>query len=834
MASFRIVLRGLLRTPLFTAIAIVSLALGIGANTAIFSLLDQLLLRTLPVQNPRELAYLYHVGPVQGSSSSDEGSGSPFSYPAFREMQKEQTAFAGLAGARNEQASLAYKNSASHGTARMVSGNYFGLLGVRPAIGRLFTEEDDRTPGGHPLAILGYSYWVSSFGADPAVLNQTIGVNGYPMTIVGVAQKGFGAEKLGTPPEVYLPICMRKEIVPDLRANTLSDRRSYWVTLFGRMKPGQTLQQAETAINVTYRGQLQQDVELLRQPKPDFLARFKAKKVILKEGQYGRGGLRDETRRPMLLLMGITALVLLIACANVANLLLARGAARTREVAVRLAMGASRGQLIRQLLTESCVLAVAGGALGLLGAWWTVRGLLAAVPPSRGLNGYLSSSLDGRVMLFSLALSVATGIVFGLFPALQATKADLVSSLKSQVGQASPTASANRFRKSLVTAQMAISLLLLISAGLFGKTLLNLSSVNLGIRTDHLVTFSLLPKLNKYTDQAVAAFHEQLTDRLAAIPGVTLVSSAQVPVIANSTSSQSITIEGYTPPSDDGAGSDYNLIGAGFFRTIGIPLLGGREFTRRDNAAAPKVAIVNEAFVRQFFARQNPLGRHLARGSPKTTSPDLEIVGVVKDARYADMKQPPPPVFYTPLQQAERWNYVVFYLRTALDPEHVAPQVRRAVASLDPNLPIRQLKTMEAQIEENMFAERMLSSLTTAFAGLATLLAAVGLYGVLAFNVARRTREIGIRMALGAGATQVRSLVVREVALMLVIGTMAGVAAAAAAGKFVQSFLFGMKPLDAAVYGLAAGLLWLIAMGAAYLPVRRATSVDPMVALRYE
>jgi len=530
--------------------------------------------------------------------------------------------------------------------------------------------------------------------------------------------------------------------------------------------------------------------------------------------------------------MGITALVLTIACANVANLLLARGAARTREVAVRLAMGASRGQLIRQLLTESCVLAVAGGALGVVGAYWTVRGLLTSLPPSRGLHGFLSDRLDGRVLLFSLALSVATGILFGLFPALQSSKADLASSLKSQAGQASPTSSANRFRKSLVTAQMAISLLLLISAGLFGKTLLNLSSVNLGIRTDHLVTFSLLPKLNKYTDQAAAAFHEQLTGRLAAIPGVTLVSSAQVPVIANWTSSQTITVEGYTPPSDDGAESDLNLVGAGFFRTIGIALIGGREFTRADNLAAPKVAIVNEAFVRQFIQKQNPIGRHLGRGG--TSKPDMEIVGVVKDARYADMKEPPPPVFYTPIQQATRWNYVVFYVRTALDPEHTAPEVRRAVAALDPNLPIRELKTMEAQIEENMFAERMLSTLTTAFACLATLLAAVGLYGVLAFNVARRTREIGIRMALGAGAAQVRGLVVREVAVMLAMGTLAGAGAAAAAGKFVQSFLFGMKPLDAAVYGLAAGLLSLIAMGAAYMPVRRATGVDPMVALRYE
>jgi predicted permease len=818
MASLRIVLRGLLRTPLFTAIAIVSLALGIGANTAIFSLLDQVMLRTLPVKNPQELVYLYNPGPTQGSNSSDEAGGPSFSYPAFREMQKQQTPFVGLGAARGQQVSLAYKNRSSHGEARLVSGNYFGLLGVRPALGRLFTEDDDRTPGGHPLVILGYGYWVSSFGGDVGVLNQSINVNGYPMTIVGVAQKGFASEKLGEPPEIYVPVCMKKEVTPDW--NGLSDRKNYWISLFGRLKPGMTLKRAEVAINVAYRGQLLQDVELLRRPKPDLLAQFKAKKVILKEGQYGRGGLRDQTKQPLFLLVGITGLVLLIACANVANLQLARGAARTREVAVRLAMGASRMQLIRQLLTESCLLAIAGGALGLVGAHWTLRGILASLPPSRGLQGFLSDKLDGRVLLFSFALSVATGVVFGL-----------VSSLKTQAGQASPTASANAFRKTLVTAQMAISLLLLISAGLFGKTLVNLSSVDLGIKADHLLTFSLMPRLNKYTDQATASFHQQLTDRLAAIPGVKLVSSAMVPAIAGSTWGSNVTVEGYTSATDAGSDSDYNRIGAGYFRTMGMPLIGGREFTPADNLAGPKVVIVNEAFARQFLPNQNPIGRHMALGDGK---PNMEIVGVVKNAKYSDLKERPPSVFFTPLQQNVHWDLLNFYVRTALDPDHTAPEVRRAVASLDPNLPIHELKTMEAQIEENLFVERILSTLTNAFAGLATLLAAVGLYGILAYNVARRTREIGIRMALGADPAHVRGLVVREVAIMLLAGTVAGVGAAAATGKYVQSFLFAMKPLDAAVYAGAAGLLWLIAMAAAYVPVRRATSVDPMVALRYE
>ncbi|MBZ5624155.1 MAG: ABC transporter permease [Acidobacteriia bacterium] len=828
MASLRIVLRGLARTPLFTVIAILSLALGIGANTAIFSLIDQVLLRTLPVKNPYKLVYLYHPGPVQGSSTSDEAGGPSFSYPMFRELQKEQTPFTGLAGTRSQAVSLAYHNASSHGTARLVSGNYFDLLGVSAAIGRVFTEEDDRTPGGYPLVVLSYGYWVSRFGSDVSVLNQTMIVNGYPMTIVGVAQKGFTSERLGSPPEIYVPICMAKEIGPGV--GDLADRKSYWVALFGRLKPGETREHAQVAINVAYRAQLEQDIQLLRTPRADFLQQFKAKKVILKPGEHGRGGLGEQGSQPLFLSMGITILVLSIACANLANLQLARSAARTREMAVRLAMGASRVQIIPQLLAESCLIAVAGGAMGLLAARWTIRAILASIPPSRGMQGFLSDALDARILLFSLSVSILTGILFGLFPAIHSSKADLVSSLKSQAGQASRGGSTNAFRKTLVTAQMGIALLLLISAGLFGKTLVKLSNVDLGIRADHLVTFSLLPKLNRYTDQGVAAFHEQLIGRLAAIPGVTLVSAARVPAIAGSNSSTTIEVEGYVAPSEDGAESNFNVVASGYFRTMGIPLIAGREFTRADNLSGPKVALVNEAFVRHFLPNRNPLGRHISRGAPL----DTEIVGVVKDAKYANMREPAPPVFYTPLDQNTRWNVIFYYVRTVIDPEHAAPLIRREVAALDPNLPIRELKTMQMQIEENMFAEHFLSVFTSTFAGLATLLAAIGLYGVLAFNVARRTREIGIRMALGADSGRVRGLVVREVALMLVIGTAAGAGSAAATGKLVRSFLYAIEPWDTWVYGLAAVLLWAIAVGAAYIPVRRATRVDPMVALRYE
>ena len=829
MASLRVVLRGLARTPLFTLVAILSLALGIGANTAIFSMLDQVLLRILPVKNPYELVYLYHPGPLQGSVSTDEPDQPSFSYPMLRELQKQQTPFTGLAGARSQFVSLAFKNSASHGNVRLVSGNYFDLMGVRPAIGRLFTEDDDGTPGAHAVTVLSHNYWSTRFGADPSVLNQPLNINGYPMTVVGVAQKGFYSERLGAAPDVYVPICMRKEIDPE--SQPLTERRSYWVALVGRLKPGVTAAQAEAAINIPYRSQLELDVQLLRQPRQDFLQRFRAKKIILKPGQYGRGGLREQGRQPLLLLMGMAGLVLLIACANVANLQLARSATRTREVAIRLAMGASRMQLVRQLLTESCLLAIAGGVLGLIAAKWTVRAIIASLPPSRSVQGVLSDSLDARILLFALALSLLTGILFGLFPALQGSKPNVVSSLKDQAGQISASGSANAFRKALVTAQVALSLVLLISAGLFAKTLVNLASVELGVKTDHLMTFALLPKLNQYSDQRIASLHRQLRERLAAIPGVTLASASQVPAIAGWISSTDISVEGYAPADDRGASANVNRVDAGYFRTLGIPLVVGREFSPADNPTAPKVAIVNEAFVRHFLAGKNPLGMHLG---PNQSNLDTQIVGVVKDSHYSSVKEAPPAVFYTPLEQTRRWFTVFYYLRTSIDPERTATSIRREVAALDPGLPIRDLKTMQAQIEENMFEERIMSVLTGSFAGLATLLAAVGLYGVLAYTVARRTREIGIRMALGADAGRVRGLVVREVLLMLFIGTAAGLGGAAATGRFLESFLVGMKAWNLAVYGSAALVLWLVAMGAAWIPARRATAVDPIVALRYE
>jgi len=831
--EIRFILRSLIRTPLFTVTAVLSLALGIGANTAMFSLIDRVLLQQLPVKEPHRLTFLYHPGPLQGSSSTDEDGGPSFSYPMFREMQRDQTAFQALAGSRGAQASLSYRNHALPGSAHLVSGNYFSVLGVEPAIGRLFTEDDDRLPGGHPVVVLSHGYWVSRFGADPSVLNETMVVNGHPMTIVGVAQRGFSGEMPGRARDVFVPIAMKREMTPGW--DGLEDRLDAWVTMVARLKPGGTFEQASAAIDVTYRAQLAQDEALFKSPGAEFLERFRAKRMVLRPGDYGRGDMREEGRVPLLLLTGMTLLVLLIACANVANLQLARASGKTREIALRLALGASRRQIVRRLLTESVIVAVAGGALGLIVARWTLQGIEASLPPEAAASGIVPGSLDGTVLAFSVALSVATGILFGLYPALNASRPDVQASLKDQGGQTSASRAAGFFRASLVTMQVAMSFLLLITAALFARTLVNLTRVDLGLAPDHLLTFALNPRLNGYTSERTAQLYAQLTERLAAVPGVTLVSAARVPAIAGSSSSTNVTVEGFTPQSDRDAIANFNTIGPGYFRTLGIPLVAGREFTESDNTpAAPRYAIVNEAFVRRFFEGESAIGRRMMRGGGPNATPDRIIVGVVKDAKYSDLRQPAPPVFYTPWAQDESVSSMHLYVRTGIAPEAAIEPIRRQVAALDPNLPIGNLRTMEAHLETRLSRERLLSRLTGIFGGLATLLAAIGLYGVLAYSVQRRTREIGIRIALGARTGHVRRLVVRDVAIMLVVGLVAGGAAAAGLGTLLRGVLFGVEPLDPGVYAVATFALGFVAGAAAYLPARRATSVDPLVALRCE
>ncbi len=808
---------------------ILSLALGIGANTAIFTILDQILLRGLPVRHPEQLVFFYQPGPVQGRSSTDEGGMPSFSYPMFRDLQKKQTSFAGIAGMRAFAASLSYHNQALPGQIHLVSGNYFELLGMQPAIGRLFTPEDDRTPGGHYVAVLSHSYWTNRLGARPEVLNQPILVNGYSMTIVGVAPKGFHGDTLGRPIDVFVPITMKAQMTPNW--DGMEDRKDYWVTLVGRLKPGMTLERAAEEINSPFHAIQQEDAKLLNHPDKMLLDRFLNKRIVLKPGSGGRGGVRQAASTPLALLTGITVFVLLIACANAANLLLAKAAGRRKEIAIRLSIGASRARLIRQLLLESWILSLSGGLLGLLVAQWTLDVLISFIPPTE-LSGFINSQLDGRVLLYCLAVSLATGLAFGLYPALQATKPDVAPTLKDQLTPVT-TGSSRYFRDSLVIAQVALSLMLLVTAGLFASSLVKMTRIDVGFSSDRLMTFSLRPELAKYNRERAVALFEQLEDRLAALPGARMVSAAEIPLIADSNASNSITVEGYTSKGESDRNAYINEIGPAFFATLGIPLVAGREFTRADSMNSPKVAIINQTFAKRYFDTRNPLGRHLGIGSGPGTKTNIEIVGVVKDSKYSQVTNEPRAVYYLPYRQDERLGALFYYVRTAMDAEQFAPLIRREVAKLDPNIPVDRLKTMNAQISESIFAERLLSTFAAAFACLATLLAAIGLYGVLAYTVARRTHEIGIRMALGANRHDIHRLILREVLVMLGIGIGIGSAAAVAANRLFESLLYGVKSTDPAVLLGAAVLLAAVALAAGSLPARKATEVDPMVALRY-
>ena len=510
------------------------------------------------------------------------------------------------------------------------------------------------------------------------------------MTIVGVAQKGFVSEMPGSEPQLFVPLAMKKEMTPDW--DGLDDRLDYWVTMFGRLTPGETLQQAQTAINITFQPQLLQDIALLTKKSEETLKTYRAKTLVLRPGTYGRGNLREQGKQPLFLLLAMTSLVLLIACANVANLQLTRALARTRETAVRLALGASRRQLAGQLLLESAVIAVSGAVLGLFVAYGTLRGVLAALPPRTLGPNVLAASLNLEMMAFALALAAVTSLAFGLYPALHASRAQLTLALRDQNGQATASRSTGIFRKSLVTLQTAVSLLLLVSAGLFGRTLVNLTHVDLGIRVDHLITFSVSPKLNGYDDARTAQMYHDVRERLAALPGVISATSSRVPAIANSSSSGNMTVEGFTPKGERDDNSHFNEVGPDYFRTMGIPLVAGREIVESDTAAAPKVAVVNEAFVRHFIPDRNPIGVQVMRGSDTKIKYDTTIVGVVRDAVYSNMREPPVPVYYSVSAQSrlQRGN-AYFYVRTAGDPLQVAGAIRSAVASLDPNLPVTRL-----------------------------------------------------------------------------------------------------------------------------------------------
>ncbi|MBI5601420.1 MAG: ABC transporter permease [Gemmatimonadetes bacterium] len=838
MRNITLAVRMLLKTPFVSAIAILSLALGIGANAAIYSMFDQLLMRKLPVQEPTQLVNLSAPGPMPGSTSCNQAGNCDviFSYQMFRDLEKAQASFTGIAAHRAFSVSLGVRNEPVTGDGMMVSGSYFPVLGIQPAKGRLLGPDDDQVIGANFVTVLAYWFWEESFGKDPNVVGQTMVINGKSFTIVGVAPEGFNGTTAGNKPKVFVPISMRGEVQ---RFTRWDDRQTYWIYLFARLKPGVSIEAARAGINAVY-SPIISDVEapLQKGMSDKTMASFKAKRVLLDPGARGQSSIHREAKTPIMLLFSVTAIVLLIACANIANLLLARGAGRATEMGVRLALGATRRHLVTQLLTESVLLAVAGGIASLFVAQWTLSLIMSIMPPEAAET--MAFNISPAVIAFSGLLSIATGIAFGLFPALHSTRADLISTIRAGAGQLTGGRAAARFRASLVTVQIALSMGLLIMSALFLKSLMNVSRVDLGVSVDGIATFLIVPRRAGYDSARTTVLLTQVERELKALPGVSHVTGGMVPLMSGDNWGNSVKVQGYDCGPDVDCGSRFNEIGTDYFKTFGVALRAGREFTEADQLGAQRVAIVNEAFAKKFNLGPDAVGKFMGEGGPplpgggENDSLNVQIVGLVPNVKYSQVKDSVPPVYYRPWRQDPNIGAMYFYVRSAVAPEQMLGTLRTVISRIDPNLPVEELKTMRQQVKENVFLDRMISVLSSAFALLATVLAGVGLYGVLSYSVTQRTREIGVRMALGADGANVRALVLRQVGWMVLIGGAIGVGFALGAGRAARSLLFELQGHDPLSFTIAVVLLAVIALGAGWIPARRAAMTDPMHALRYD
>ncbi|HEY2943523.1 MAG TPA: ABC transporter permease, partial [Vicinamibacteria bacterium] len=817
--------------------AIASIGLGIGANVAIFTLVDQVLLRALPVRNPREIVQVTSEGSRPGANWGDD---TEISYPMYAALRDRNKVFSGMFGRFGYAFQVGESVQPERVGGELVSGTYFPVLGVRPAAGRLLSEDDDRTPGGHPVAVLSHAFWTSRFGADPGAVGRSMAINGRPYAIVGVAQAGFEGIELGRPTQVFVPLMMKAQITPGW--NALDERLYRWVRVFGRLRPGVTSEQARAGLEPLFRSQLQLDLgdRGLAEAPASVRQRYAQNRLVMLPAAQGRSSFRRALTTPLWVLMGTAVGVLLIACANVANLLLARGAARGREMALRVALGATRRRLVQQLLAESLMLSLAGGLAGLA---------LAAVVAPLVLTFFanpetpppVSTAPDLRILAFALAVSTLTGVLFGLVPALQATRPDVAPTLKDEAGNV--LGGPARVRKALVASQVAVSLLLLIGAGLFVRTLANLRTVDVGFDARSLVSFTVDPSLNGYTPAASKQFAKALLERLNAAPGVAAAGLASQRLLDGSQRTTDVRVAGYRPAPDEEMEQNWNSVGPGYFRAMGIPVLRGREFDARDEsdvadgraAGAPfRVVIVNERFAKRYFGAEDPIGRRMGFGSDPDGATPVEIVGVVRDSKYTNVRdETQRQLFFSYLEEASPRNFTV-YVRTSRPPETMFAVVRDVVRELDPHLPVASPRTLEQQVDRSLGRERLVATMSAFFGGLATLLAVVGLYGVMAYTVARRTREIGVRMALGASAAHIGWMVAREALAVTSAGMAIALPAAWGLSRLVAGQLYGVRPSDPLTVGAAVVLLGAVSLLAGLAPSMRAARVEPTAALRYE
>jgi len=834
--------RMLLKQPSFTLIAVLSLAVGIGANTAIFSLVDAVLLKSLPVKEPERLVQFKWVAGssfrgfgYDGSARTDEKTGvrvnTSFPRQTFEQFRQQQSALTDLfAFAELEQVNASFDGEAEVASGQVVSGGYFTGLGVRPLLGRALTTEDDRSAA-PAVAVLSYHYWERRFGANPAVIGKQINLNNAAFTIIGVTPPEFaGTTGRGNAPDLTIPLLMEPLVRGD--NSNLNRQGLWWLLVMGRLQPSATPEQARAELEPILQ---RTGLENLRRPPNQTQAEPVAPqdypRLTVASGRRGDTDFGWYQRRSLYLLMTVVGLVLLIACTNVANLLLVRAAERRKEIAVRLALGAGRGRLVRQLLTESVLLAVAGGALGLLFALWGRDLLLSLRFPGRETLPF-QTSLDWRVLAFTFVVSVLTGLLFGMAPAWRATRVDLTPALKD-AGRSSAGYSRSGFGKSLVVTQVALSLLLLIGAGLFLRTLRNLQHVAPGFNVQNLLLFRADPRLSGYQGERLKGLYQRMFERIEAVPGVRSVTFSRHPLLAGSSRRSGFyragqAVDGTNPPP-----AHVHIVRANFFETMQLPVQLGRGLSPQDDASAPRVAVINQTLARRFFPNENPVGKRISFDPDRPG--ELEIVGVAQDAKYTSLRAEIPPTIYISwLQELRGLGQMNFEVRTSGDPANFLAAIRQAVREVDGNLPLFDVRTQVEQASQSLAEERLFAALLSFFGFLALALAALGLYGVLTASVAQRTQEIGIRMALGAETRHVLRLVIGQGVLLVSVGIAVGLAVAYWLTQWLSSWLYGVGVTDPLTFGLITALLTLVALLACYIPARRATKVDPMIALRYE
>jgi predicted permease len=828
-------LRMLAKNPGFTGVAVLTLALGIGANTAIFSLIDAVLLKMLPVQKPEQLYRL--------TSISNEGrTNDAFSYPTFELLKRNNQILSGVIAFRPMgNVDFVVNGNAELARGQAVSGSYFTTLGVKPILGRTITAEDDAR-GASPVAVVSYGYWTARFHRSPSVAGAGITLNGAAFVVIGVTPPDFFGLEPGESIDVYIPLAAVPLAQPQFAAagtpyDVLTAPFRNWLHLMARLKDGETAARALANLGPVYEQAMRQSAEGMRGLPFDTPGRrkgFDVPRIQLESGSRGLTALREQFSKPLMFLMAVVGVLLLIACTNVANLLLARAAGRQREIALRLSLGAGRGRVVRQLLTESLLLAAGGGAFGVLVAVWGSNAIVSLMSHSPSVI-QLTVRPDSHVLVFTGLVSLFAVVIFGLAPAWRASRLDLSQAVKEGVLGAAAAPGRSRMAESLVIPQIALSLVLMVGAGLLVRTLQKLKNSDPGFDRQNVLLFSINPGMIGYKEPQVAEVCDRLTEQVKAIPGVSAVSFSTFSPLAGWSGYTDARVEGYTPKPGENPAITVNFVGPNYFKTLGTVVLLGRDFTEVDTAGTPKVAVVNQAMARYFFGDTNPLGRRFSIPGWKGDASALEIVGVVENAKLNSLRKPSPPSAYMPfLQSPDSFLAVTFEVRSATNPTVLAASVRQLIQQADNRLPLFGVKTLSEQIDESLVQERLVASLSSLFGLVAPFLACVGLYGVMASLVARRTHEIGVRMALGAERPQVLEMVLGRGMVLALIGIVIGIVVAMGATRLMATLLFDVKPTDAFTFLTASVSLIAVAAFACYIPARRAARLDPMVALRYE